>query len=108
MENKKDMKRAMRILKRNVTAASLLRGRGRRILTIVLLSCSLLCHSVAQAHANENRTATEDLIRSAMIYNFCKFVEWPTDGHPLVLGFADAPPERGGWGATVVRVRTGK
>jgi DNA-nicking Smr family endonuclease len=25
--------------------------------------------------------------------------------HPLVLECADAPPERGGWGATVVRVR---
>ncbi len=27
--------------------------------------------------------------------------------HPLVAGFADAPPERGGWGATVVRLRPG-
>ena len=26
--------------------------------------------------------------------------------HPLVLAFADAPPERGGWGATVVRLRS--
>ena len=26
--------------------------------------------------------------------------------HPLVIGFADAPAERGGWGATVVRLRT--
>lgn len=25
--------------------------------------------------------------------------------HPLVEKFADAPPDRGGWGATVVRVR---
>jgi DNA-nicking Smr family endonuclease len=25
--------------------------------------------------------------------------------HPLVAGYADAPGERGGWGATVVRLR---
>ena len=25
--------------------------------------------------------------------------------HPLVADFADAPPERGGWGATVVRLK---
>lgn len=25
--------------------------------------------------------------------------------HPLALEFGDAPPERGGWGATVVRLR---
>ena len=26
-------------------------------------------------------------------------------GHPLVAAYADAPPDRGGWGATVVRLR---
>ena len=26
--------------------------------------------------------------------------------HPRVIDFADAPPERGGWGATVVRLKT--
>jgi DNA-nicking Smr family endonuclease len=25
--------------------------------------------------------------------------------HPLVAGFADASPERGGWGATIVRLK---
>lgn len=27
--------------------------------------------------------------------------------HPLALGFSDAPPDRGGWGATLVRLRQG-
>lgn len=25
--------------------------------------------------------------------------------HPLALDFSDAPPDRGGWGATIVRLR---
>lgn len=27
--------------------------------------------------------------------------------HPLALEFTDAPPDRGGWGATIVRLRQG-
>ena len=27
------------------------------------------------------------------------------DGHPLVSQYADAPPERGGWGATIAHLR---
>ncbi len=26
--------------------------------------------------------------------------------HPSVAGFRDAPPDRGGWGATIVRLKT--
>jgi dsDNA-specific endonuclease/ATPase MutS2 len=25
--------------------------------------------------------------------------------HPLVAGYTDSPPQRGGWGATIVRLR---
>ena len=34
-----------------------------------------------------------------------KIVQSVLARHPLVAGFADAPPERGGAGATIVRLR---
>ncbi len=43
-----------------------------------------------QAPSMASNTAgnTQDLIRAAMVYNFCKFVQWPSDDQPdhLVLG----------------------
>ena len=35
-----------------------------------------------------------------------KIVQSVLARHPLVAGFTDAPPERGGWGATIVRLRS--
>jgi len=34
-----------------------------------------------------------------------KIVQSVLARHPLVAGFTDAPPERGGWGATIVRLQ---
>jgi len=35
-----------------------------------------------------------------------KIVQGVLARHPLVAGYADAPPERGGTGATIVRLRS--
>ncbi len=42
----------------------------------------------APTMASDSSTHTQDLIRAAMVYNFCKFVEWPeaTESEQLVLG----------------------
>ena len=36
-----------------------------------------------------------------------KIVQAVVARHPRVAGYADAPPERGGAGATIVRLRVG-
>jgi len=54
--------------------------------TLVVVLC-LLTTGLARAYAEDRSVGTEDLIRSAMIYNFCKFVEWPSESaDKLVLG----------------------
>ncbi|MBU8870040.1 MAG: YfiR family protein [Gemmatimonadales bacterium] len=64
---------------------------GRKILALVFALC-LLAGWNGQAAAENNSDGTENLIRSAMIYNFCKFVQWPeSDLDTLVLGVMAAP-----------------
>ncbi len=42
----------------------------------------------APSMASNSTGNTQDLIRAAMVYNFCKFVQWPANDQPdhLVLG----------------------
>ncbi len=43
-------------------------------------------------YAKESDSGTEDLIRSAMVYNFCKFVQWPGEAQEtLILGVLSSP-----------------
>ena len=64
---------------------------GRKILALALALC-LLAGFSSQAAAENSTGGTENLIRSAMIYNFCKFVQWPeSDLDTLVLGVMAAP-----------------
>lgn len=62
-----------------------------RIAAAALAVC-VLAGLPLQAQAGDSGDKTQDLIRSAMIYNFCKFVQWPeSDLDTLVLGVMAAP-----------------
>ncbi len=56
-------------------------------LPVFILVLALLIMQVPTM-ASENEGDTKDLIRAAMVYNFCKFVDWPKDNQPdrLILG----------------------
>ena len=56
-------------------------------LAVLVLGCFLVAAPLSAA-AQDNNQGTQDLIRSAMIYNFCKFVQWPEDTptDSIVLG----------------------
>jgi hypothetical protein len=60
---------------------------GHRLLLVLVLG-SLLAAVPNTAAAEDKGAQTQDLIRSAMIFNFCKFVQWPenTHGDSIVLG----------------------
>lgn len=56
------------------------------------LAMCVLAGLPLRAQAGDSGDKTQDLIRSAMIYNFCKFVQWPeSDLDTLVLGVMAAP-----------------
>jgi len=60
---------------------------GRRHLSVLVL-VGVLIFSALPAAAQTDGDDTQDLIRSAMVFNFCKFVQWPenTPGDSIVLG----------------------
>ena len=69
----------------NQTTGNNKKTRVHRIPVFILVLVLLM-----QAPSMASNTAgnTQDLIRAAMVYNFCKFVQWPADDRPdhLVLG----------------------
>ena len=56
-------------------------------LPVFILVLVLLMQAPTMA-SEKNDAHTKDLIRAAMVYNFCKFVDWPKEEKPnrLVLG----------------------
>ena len=67
------------------------RKRGWKI-GIVAVALCFLVGLPNQAAAETTANGAENLIRSAMVYNFCKFVQWPeSDLDTLVLGVMAAP-----------------
>lgn len=61
--------------------------RGHRLLMVLVLVG--LFTTALPARAQSDGDDTQNLIRSAMIYNFCKFVDWPegqSPGDSIVLG----------------------
>lgn len=66
---------------------------SRAVLAVILILC-MLAQVPVWAFAEESSLGTENLIRSAMVFNFCKFVEWPSAGEDqIVLGIISKPGE---------------
>ncbi len=58
---------------------------GKSLQVFILVMLILI---QAPSLASEDESETRDLIRAAMVFNFCKFVDWPRENQPneLVLG----------------------
>ncbi len=68
--------------------------RGWGIVAVVFILC-IITGMPGQAMAGKDEDGSENLIRSAMVYNFCKFVQWPeTDQDTLVLGVMVNPNKK--------------
>ncbi len=63
-------------------------SRQARIHSTPVFILALILLLQAPTMASDSTGNTQDLIRAAMVYNFCKFVEWPEQKRPsnLVLG----------------------
>ncbi len=63
-------------------------GSGSRVHRSVVFILVLVLLMQAPTMASNTAGNTQDLIRAAMVFNFCKFVQWPTNNEPdhLVLG----------------------
>ena len=61
------------------------------VMTVLLSVCLLVSPGQAQSGTGED---PQDLIRSAMVFNFCKFIQWPQQeaaGDSLILGILGDP-----------------
>jgi hypothetical protein len=79
---------------------------SRRLMAlIVLLGMTLTYTSTAEAQAGDASDSSEYLIKAGFIYNFAKFVEWPSDAFaeadsPIVIGVLGTDP----FGSVINRV----
>jgi hypothetical protein len=66
-----------------VTVGHLLRAGRRRLRSTALVAIALICGG-AQPRSSTAQVASEYEVKAAFLYNFAKFVEWPTEAFPHV------------------------
>lgn len=77
---------------KNINTKDHSRGLQALVIWVVALALCLMVGFAGPATAEDSPQGKENLIRSAMVYNFCKFVQWPeTDMDTLVLGVMASP-----------------
>src|SRR5438552_19201669 len=66
---------------------SLLQGRAQRLIRLCLLfgAVAILCHATKEVSA-ESLSSREYQIKAAYLFNFIKYVDWPTYGDTITIG----------------------